>query len=167
MATQWDGPVATVAAVDVRIVGTGLPPRIWGDPRPGGCVYENVHVGVQRRAEVVELFPGGALEASWDLTVDIADVDVDGAPDFRGPYVHGRRGERFLYLSWGTVDGDGAFTMFRRAKLLLAPVDAETVRAAARPGSRLVGRLGLTGGDGGPRCAAVRPPAIDWAVAPA
>ncbi len=155
--------MATVASVDVRIVGIDLPPRVWGDPRPGGCRYDNVHVGVQRRTEVVDLFPAGVGEVSWDLTVDLADVD--GRPDFRGPHVHGRRGERFLYLSWGTVADDGSFTMFRRAKLMLGAVDTDLVRAAGHPGSRLVGSLRLTGSDGGPRCAAIRPPGIDWAVA--
>ncbi|MGH9002553.1 MAG: DUF5990 family protein [Acidimicrobiia bacterium] len=28
----------------------------------------------------------------------------------------------------------------------------------------MAGRLGLTDGRGGPRCAAVRPPGIDWSV---
>ena len=151
--------------VHVRIVGVGLPARIWGDPRPGGCTYANIHVGVQRGTEVVDVVPGGSNEAGWDLTVDLKEPD--GTPDFRGPYVHGKRGERFLYLSWGTVDHDGAFAMFRRAKLMLSGIDVEVVRAAARPGSRLVGRLTLTGRDGGPVCAAVRPPGIDWAAAPA
>jgi hypothetical protein len=149
--------------VDVRIVGSNLPGRDWGDPRPGGRRYENVHVGIQRRAEVVEAVPADAAAATWDITVDV--VDTDGAVDFRGPYVQGRRGDRFLYLSWGTVAGDRRFEMFRRAKLMLDVLDDETVRAASRTGSRLEARLGLTGGDGGPRCAAVRPPGVDWAVA--
>jgi len=150
--------------VDVRIVGFELPPRPWGDPRPGGVVCENIHVGVQRRSEVVDLVRSDALKAVWDLAIDV--TAEDGGLDFRGPYVHGRRGERFLYLSWGTVDGVGTFEMFRRAKLMLGAVDADLVRAAAHPGGRLIGRLRLTGADGGPRCAAVRPPAIEWALNP-
>jgi hypothetical protein len=35
--------------------------------------------------------------------------------------------------------------------------------AAVRQGT-LVGRLGLTDGKGWPRCAAVRPPVIDWSA---
>ncbi|MGH9040831.1 MAG: DUF5990 family protein, partial [Acidimicrobiia bacterium] len=53
---------------------------------------------------------------------------------------------------------------FRRAKLMLAAVDPDVVAAARRPGACLVGRLGLTDGCGGPRCAAVRPPGIDWSA---
>jgi hypothetical protein len=143
--------------VDVRIVGSSLPGRTWGD-------RENIHVGIQRRAEVVETVPGDAGSAVWDLSVDV--VDTTGPVDFRGPFVQGRRGDRFLYLSWGTVDGEGRFEMFRRAKLMLDVLDGETVHAAAKAGSRLEARLRLTGGDAGPRCAAVRPPAVEWVVTP-
>jgi hypothetical protein len=76
--------------------------------------------------------------------------------------VQGRRGDRFLYLSWGSVDASGRFEMFRRAKLMLDAVSPELVAAATRPGHRLVGTLGLTHDDGMPRCAAVRPPVITW-----
>lgn len=143
----------------VRIVGVDLPGRDWGDPRPDGVCYENVHVGVQHKRDVVELRPADAAEATWDLELDV--VTKDDELDFRGPYVQGKRGERFLYLSWGTLAGSD-FSMFRRAKLMLDAVDAAVIRDADRSGKRLLGSLGLTGGDGGPRCAAVRPPTIEW-----
>lgn len=141
--------------MDVRIVGVDLPGLRCGP-------YENIHVGVQRRTDVVDLFPGDAREAVWDFEVERAPADGD----LRGPYVQGRRGERFVYLSWGTVDASGTFEMFRRAKLMLAAIDAQVIEAAGRPGHRLQATLGLTGDDGGPRCAAVRPPAVSW-TAPA
>jgi hypothetical protein len=144
--------------MELRVEGTDLPGLAWGDPRPAGCRYENIHVGIQRTRDVEELVPGDAGEAVWDIAVEVTD------DDFKGPHVQGKRGERFLYLSWGTVDAGGGFEMFRRAKLMLAAVDRDALRAADRPGRRLVGRLTLTGGDGGPRCAAVRPPAITWAA---
>ena len=136
-------------------MGTNLPGRHWCD---GG---DNVHVGIQRKRDVEELVPGDADQASWDIAVEVADGD------FKGPHVQGRKGERFLYLSWGTVDADGTYEMFRRTKLMLGAIDGSVVRAADRPGHRLVGTLGLTGGDGGPVCAAVRPPKISWSAEPA
>ena len=45
-----------------------------------------------------------------------------GDPDFTGPLVHGRPGERFLYLSWGHATDDSEHDMFRRLKLYLSPV---------------------------------------------
>jgi hypothetical protein len=139
--------------VEVRIVGVNLPGRDW-------ACYENVHVGVQRRAEVVDLVPGDAGEAVWDFPIDVVDQD------FRGPYAQGKKGDRFLYLTWGTVDADGVYRMFRRAKLMLGAIDRTTVADASQPGRRLLGTLGLTDGKGGPRCAAVRPPMIEWTAAP-
>ncbi len=144
--------------VRVVIEGVNLPGRRCAV----GEGYDNVHVGVQFRKEVVDLHPGDAASASWSFEVDARDVP-DGI-DFYGPHVQGRRGERFVYLSWGTVDADGVFTMFRRAKLMLSAVDPVVIAAARGAEARLVGRLGLTGGDGGPRCAAVRPPGIDWSA---
>lgn len=148
--------------MDVRIVGVELPGRRCADPRPDGLVYENVHVGVQRRQEVVDTVPGDAASAGWNLTVE--PNFRDGALDFRGPFVQGRRGDRFLCLSWGSVDANGHFEMFRRAKLMLDAVTPELVQAGDRPGHRLVATLGLTHDDGMPRCAAVRPPVISWTV---
>jgi Family of unknown function (DUF5990) len=150
--------------VDVRIIGVELPGRTCADPRPNGSVHENVHVGVQCRQEVVDTIPGDAATAVWNLTID--PVTRDGVLDFRGPYVQGRRGDRFLYLGWGSVDTSGRFEMFRRAKLMLDAVSADLVRDAQRLGHRLVGTLGLTHDDGMPRCAAVRPPVITWTVEP-
>jgi hypothetical protein len=87
---------------------------------------------------------------------------VDGS-DFRGPHIQGRPGERFIYLSWGTVDEDGRFTMFRRAKLMLAEVPADVLAAAAAAGT-LDGTLGLTDAKGDPLCARVTPPRIHWSA---
>lgn len=148
--------------MDVRIVGVELPGRTCADRRPGGLAYQNVHVGVQRRKDVVDLVPGDAPGAEWNLTVDT--VTKDGALDLRGPFVHGKRGDRFLYLSWGTVDDANHFEMFRRAKLMFDAVPDELLRSAQSPGHRLVGTVHMTHDDGMPRCAAVRPPVIEWSV---
>jgi hypothetical protein len=42
--------------------------------------------------------------------------------DVRGPYIQGRRADASLFELRGAVDGDGRFTMFRRAKLMLENV---------------------------------------------
>ena len=148
--------------MDIRIVGVELPGRTCADPRPGGLEYANVHVGVQRRKDVVDLVPGDAPDAEWNLTVDT--VTKEGALDQHGPFVHGKRGDRFLYLSWGTVDDADHFEMFRRAKLMFGAVPDELLRTAQVPGRRLVGTVRMQHDDGMPRCAAVRPPVIEWTV---
>lgn len=129
-----------------------------------------MHVGVQRKrskrdtgraAEVVALVPGDAERARWEVIVDVTE---DGR-DVKGPFVEGRRGDRFLYLSWNDVADDGTLTMFRRAKLLFGAVPADVLAKAARPGWRLVGDLALRDRCGGPVSASLRPPAIAWSAA--
>ncbi len=121
-------------------------------------ILQNIHVGVQRknrRDELLDLHPGDAASAEWTL-----DCSVDGT-DVRGPHIQGRPGARSIYLSWGDVDDNGRFTMFRRAKLMLADVPVDVLDAAARSGT-LVGTLGLTDAKGHPLCARVKPPMIRW-----
>jgi len=114
---------------------------------------------VQVRASPEQLSRGDARDPRWEVDVTVAD---DG--DIRGPAVHGKRGERFLYLTWGDVAADGTFTMFRRAKLMFADIDADVLDRAIA-GGVLVASISLTDERGGPRCARVRPPAISWRCA--
>ena len=138
----------------VRIEGTSLPGRTFDG-------HDHVHVGVQRRSDAVDLVPGDAAEAIFEFDVEFVG-DGAGGWDFRGPYVHGKPGERFVYLTWGDRSPGGDFAMFRRAKLHLSCLDPALISQAAASGHRLVGRLGLTDGRGGPRCASLRPPTLSW-----
>ena len=121
--------------MQIRIIGTDLPGRDCppGHNFPG---YSNVHVGMQskrRPPELLDLQPGDATEVTWTV-----ECEVNGS-DVRGPYIQGRPGDRFIYLNWGSVDGDGRMDMFRRAKLMLDGVPAKVlaqgreVRTARRP----------------------------------
>jgi hypothetical protein len=151
----------------IRIDAVDLP----GLTRPASAdgetpAYRNIHVAVQRRdrpAELLDPQPGDASSATWTLECT-ASASPDGT-EIAGPYVQHRLGRRFVYLSWGTVDEAGVFTMFRRAKLMLDRVPAGVLAAAARDGL-LVGRLGLTDAQGGPLCARVEPPHITWTAEP-
>lgn len=129
--------------------------RIEGFDMPGG----NVHVGVQRGREVVDLHPGDAAGGEWSFEVRVKPVD--GGLDFGGPYVHGKRGDRFVYLSWGVVEG-GTFRMFRRAKLHFADAPADVLATGA-----VTCRVRMTDACGNPRCARVRPPDATWTTSEA
>jgi len=143
----------------VEITGVNLPGRTFC--RPDGSPLENVHVGVQVRRDPGDLVRADASEAHWDLEVEVARTD-DGL-DFRGPAVHGKRGDRFLYLTWGEVHANGEFEMFRRAKLMLNRIDPALVASAEAAGG-LTATVDLTGRGGGPRCARVDPPAVVWSA---
>lgn len=131
----------------VVIEGFDLPGARFCDR--DGAVFDGVHVGVQVGREPFDLVSGDAASARWQLDVDVVRGG-NGELDFRGPSVHGRRGERFLYLTWGRVH-DGIFEMFRRAKLILSAVDPRLVASAA-DGRSLIGTIRLTDDRGGPRC---------------
>jgi hypothetical protein len=141
----------------IRIEGSDLPGRAGGPT--GAARLGDVQVGVQRKAEVVDRVSADAETATWEF--EVTSREIDGLLDVGGPYVHGRPGARFLYLSWGAVEGP-TFAMFRRAKLLFGDIPTALLRAAHTDGGVLVARLGLTDADGGPRCARVRPPDITW-----
>src|SRR6478735_7506235 len=96
----------TLVVMIVVIEGRELPGRTFSS-------YVDVHVALQVRQEPEAPVPGDATSAHWETRVHLVD------DDFRGPAVHGRRGERFLYLTWGSPNG-GDWRMFRRAKLMLA-----------------------------------------------
>jgi hypothetical protein len=139
---------------ELRIIGRRLPGITWSG-------RERIHIGVQCDREVIGLVPGDAADAHFNVDLDVVH-GPDGKPDFRGPCVNGRRGERFIYLSWGELDSNGGFTPFRRLKLHLAPLvelfTAESVLAA----KRIQAVMELTDPKGRPVTASVRPPWVTW-----
>ena len=145
--------------MQVAIKGVNLPGRVFG--RPDGSAMDNVHVGVQIRRDPAQLIRADESEGRWELDVEV--VRKEGTLDFRGPAVQGKRGDRFLYLTWGNVGPNEEFEMFRRAKLMLDRIDRDLVESALEAGG-LEAVVDLTGGDGGPRCARVDPPAVAWSV---
>jgi hypothetical protein len=136
----------------VRLVirGHDLPGRSYAG-------HARIAVGLQVRTEPSDVVPGDVGSARWETDVRVVDGDV------RGPAVQGRKGDRFVYLTWGDVS-TGDFEMFRRAKLMLDRVDTGLVEEADRTGRPLVADVALTDERGGPRCARVDPPAVRWRV---
>jgi hypothetical protein len=133
---------------------------IRGHDLPGASYAEHARIGValQVRSDPQDVVPGDAASARWATDVRVVDGDL------RGPAVHGRRGDRFVYLTWGDLSG-GGFEMFRRAKLMLDRVDPALVSEAELSGRALVADVVLTDENGSPRCARVDPPALRWSVA--
>jgi hypothetical protein len=145
----------------VVVTGANLPGRVFC--RPDGSAMQNVHVGVQLGRDPAQLVRADAQQARWEFDVDV--IRNDGLVDFRGPAVQGKRGERFIYLTWGNLDDTHGFEMFRRAKLMLGQIDPELIDSATRLG-RLAATVDLTDDHGCPRCARVDPPALAWSVPP-
>ena len=153
---------ADATTVPVEIRGRSLPGRRCG-PGLQGQMFEDVHVGLGRGADTVELVPGDARSARWTFDLDVRRRE-DDTLDFRGPFVYGGRGERAVSLRWGTLEWDDTFEVFRAAKLRFSDIDPALVEQAIETGGRLVARLSLTDEDGLPVCASVRPPDVAWSV---
>ena len=122
-----------------------------------------VHVGIGDRDASTELFCGDSPAANWEVEVRTV-ATPDGGCDFRGPLVRGKRGDRHIHLNRGTVDRDGGFHLFRRAKVMLSDIPQELIDAAANTGGRLQCRVELTDRKGNPTCARFRPPDTEWWV---
>jgi hypothetical protein len=141
------------------ITGVNPPGRVFC--RPDGSAVENVHVGLQIGRDPAQLVRADQSETPWEVDIEI--VRKGGVLDFRGPAVQGKRGDRFIYLTWGNVSAADEFEMFRRAKLMLDRVEPGVIESAVKTGC-LAARVDLTGNDGGPRCARVDPPAVAWSA---
>ena len=62
--------------------------------------------------------------------------------------MHGKKGDRFLYVSWADRVG-GFFHGFRRGKLMLDRIDPAVVAEAVEGGRTLVATVSLTDEKGG------------------
>ncbi len=122
-----------------------LPGRTWDR-------YGDIHVALQVGTAPQDPVAADLAAATWQTDVTVTP------DDFRGQAVQGKRGDRFLYLTWGELH-EGSFTMFRRAKLMLADLGPGVATAA-----HAIGTLGLTDARGGPLCGRVVPPTITWAL---
>ncbi len=92
-----------------------------------------------------------------DLTFEFS-VTMKPGPDFSGPFVQGKAGERFVYLDIGTCAGQFDSPWTRRLKIPLRDIPGTATQLETRvPG---------TAKDGGPNCATVKPFAGWRAIAP-
>lgn len=113
--------------------------------------------------------PHGLLEPSsasaerlvFDLSVRVAGARADGGPNLLGPFAHGPRDDRFLYVNSGTAAGQAGSRWTRRAKLKLGGITRELAEAAlGAPDAVLQTEFEGMGRDGGPTCATVKE--IEW-----
>lgn len=116
--------------------------------------FENVHLGVQRKQEIVEETAGDAGYKVFDLPV-FFDKNKAGMPDFKGEFVHGKLGDRFLYLVWFDKKAEGN-VMFRRAKISLQHLAQTALQTAIDTGLPIVAEISLTDRKGGPVCAGLK-----------
>lgn len=115
-------------------------------------------VGLQRDKEVVDdqLLAGDSLHFRFEVTVKT------DSQDFAGPYVQGKRGERFIYLVWGTRNGTD-FQMTGRSKIGLNTTLAWAwVEECLRSGKPLCATIRLRNEKGQPALASLKSERVSW-----
>ena len=137
------------APIRIRLVCEGLPLH-----RFEGCDgRRDIRVELQTKDGYESGLPAGRDALAWMTEITLKS-GPDGALDFAGPAVHGKRGERFFYLSW-SGEKDGRCERFRRTKIHLRDLTAAQVSRATKSGGVLVARIHAVAKDGGPACASV------------
>ena len=151
MTTVDSSATTSPLTVTIRIEGYDPP----GSTCPGP---DGIGLGIQQGREVVGVLPSSTESPRFagEITV-VADGET---VDFRGPYVHGPKGDRFLYLAWIHLKSREAMA---RIKLKLSDIDPELLASAAE-GGVLTARVRLTNRLGKPASGSVRPPDVAWTL---
>jgi len=120
----------------------------------------NIFVGVQQQKEVVMDTSITAETKDFMIPIQVKPTK-DGQPNFLGAFVHGRVGDRFLYLVWYNKKGSEK-ERFRRAKIKLAPITWAYIESAIQVKEPIVAKINLTDSKGGPVCATLKSTNIEW-----
>ncbi len=139
--------------------------EIWCRKLPGTRFNErvNVRLGLQLGDEVVNDIAGNSLGAKFTAVVDVFESHGEHRLDFRGPAVHGKPGDRFIYLSWGERMGND-WQMFRRAKLkVTAPLNL-LAHQAIESQLPVVAEIDMTDDRGEPLCGSIKSNDVRWSV---
>ena len=148
----------------IEVICKDLPGRCFKDPHNPDCdAREPVYLGIQKGNEVIEAVPGDRKQVIFRPTFRITK-QADGSPNFLGPFAKGTPQERFFYLSWGVMNSEGKFEMFRRAKIHLNHLSWDQVDAAVSGNRPLKVSIGMTGKKGDPVCASIRKDRATWEV---
>jgi hypothetical protein len=125
----------------------------------------DVRLGVQRGPDVVDDVAAEAdrEEVIFDLPVQVAVSPRTGTSDFKGRFVHGKPGERFLYLCWGERRSD-QWEGFRRAKVPLRDLNPVLLDRAQRAGAIIETALEMTDRGGGPVSGSFHEGEIAWTL---
>ncbi len=139
--------------LQIQLHCTHFPGKTFGE-------RENVVLAVQKNQEVIDLTAGDVEKKMFELPVQVNE-GKDGTPNFLGPYVFGKTGDKFLYLVWLNKKGE-ELERFRRAKIKLNVLSWEQINQAIEGQQPLKAHIILTDKKGEPICASLKAPYIDW-----
>jgi hypothetical protein len=140
--------------ITIEVICTALPGSQWGE-RSG------VHLGIQKDEQMVEPASAALKRIVFRPALRVRR-NADGSANVLGPFAHGPRAERFIYLIWAVMKGGTCAERFGRVKVHLNHIGWTSVEKAVARKKPLKVTLALTNAKGGPVFASVRPGAAKW-----
>jgi len=122
-----------------------------------------VYLGLQKDKDLVDAEPLNAKRLVFRPVLE-ARKEGDGTASFHGPFAHGPRNERFIYLVWAIQERGKPTQVFGRIKLHLNHIGWEDIENAGARKKTLRVTLPLTKAKGKPVLASVRPDAARWSL---
>ena len=126
--------------------------RIVLESPPAGIDYA-LQKGHGSAFETVQTQRSSGTDLRFEFTAQVRPAGA--VADFRGPFVQGPAGGRFVYIGIGQFAGQADTPFSRRLKIPLRGITADMIRRASG-GAVLEARVPGTGRDGTPACASVK-----------
>ncbi len=119
---------------------------------PPATVDFALQSGKTAKATIVNRQRSTGNDLHFNFSITLAPAGAP--PDFRGPFVQGPKGQRFIYINIGTCAGQFGSPWTRRMKV---PLSGITPDMLAGDEVQLETRVPGTARDGSPTCATVKP----------
>jgi hypothetical protein len=140
--------------ITIEIICTNPPGTTIGDRHP-------VHIAIQKDEELMDAEPADHERIVFKPTLRVRE-HTDGSVNFLGPYAHGPRAERFIYLVWAVMPLGQPAQRFSRIKLHLNHIRWTDVQKALTRKKPIEVTLPLTNAKGQPLVATVRANVAKW-----
>ncbi len=140
--------------IEIEIICTKLPGTQWGD-------RGSLHLGIQKDEALLEPAPANLERIVFRPQLRVRR-HTDGSANFLGPFAHGPRAERFIYLIWANMEGNTPVGMLGRIKLHLKHIEWTQVEQAVARKKPIKVTIALTNAKGGPVFASVRADVARW-----
>jgi hypothetical protein len=140
----------------IEIICTELPGSKWDD-------RGSVHLGIQKGVEIEDARSADLDRIKFRPVLRVRR-HTDGSANFLGPYAHGPRTGRFIYLVWTVMSGKTPVAVAGRIKILLNHIEWDAVEHAAAKGRAISVTIPLTNEKGRPVFASVRPDRAKWVL---
>jgi hypothetical protein len=122
--------------------------------KPPATVDFALQAGSAAKAAIVDKQRSTGGDLHFHFTITLAPPASGAPPDFRGPFVQGPKGQRFIYINIGTCAGQLGSPWTRRMKVPLSGITWDMLKGDT---VQLETRVPGTARDGSPTCATVKP----------